>query len=181
MVDESFSMVTYRGSHGTTLKKAEKIKTEGFFLSGGRFVRGAHFWLECYNYCDLAVGWFKQRLDKRYYDEDCPQCAILIVRLWCNDDEVMDLERPDFKNMLAQLADTKHTDQYNDREVKSLYTYAIREMEKRGSLKFKLFLMKVEPPKEDYCPRYKRRMLGPPISVVAISNSNIAIENILKG
>jgi hypothetical protein len=182
MVDESFSMVTYKGSHGTTIKSAGKIQSEGFLLSGGRFVRGAYFWLECYNYSDLAVGWFKQRLAGGYYnDEDSPQCAVIFVQLCCNDDEIMDLEMPDFKDRLARLSDTMHTDQHNDREVKSMYAYAIKEMEKRGNLKFKLFLMKVDPPGEIYCPRYRSRILGPPITVVCVSNKNIEIKNILNG
>jgi len=175
-------MVNIKGSHGTTCVRANKIKSEGFITSGGRYVKGVYFWKECYHDYNLAVGWYNHCFASGLYsDEDSPQCAVIYVKLCCKDDEILDLERADLKDRLAKLADSRHINQNNNREIKSLYTYVIREMERIIGIKYKLFLLNVEPPKVEYCPKYKSRLLGYPTCVIAVSNENISIENIQRG
>jgi len=171
-------MVTHKGSHGTTKVIAEKIKKDGFKVSGGQFVSGAYFWLESYLYVELAIGWYKYRLQRYKKDEASPECAVIIAELSCKDEEFIDLERQDFVDRLAKLAESMATPQNNDREIFALYAYAINELERIGKISFKLFLLKTPPPDEAYCPRYKRRIFGYPTCVIARSNKNISIKDI---
>ncbi|MBN2570280.1 MAG: hypothetical protein JXB42_12700 [Deltaproteobacteria bacterium] len=174
-------MINLKGSHGTTKEIAAKIMSGRFRLTGGRFLKGAYFWRESYYWYDLAVGWYKYCADNNRYDEDSPECAIIIAKLCCNDDELIDLDRDDIKDRLARLSEAKNTDQYSNKQIYALYTYFIREIEKRRGFKFKLFLMKVPPPREEYCPRYKTRILGYPTAIIAVSNSCIIKKECVEG
>ncbi len=171
-------MVKHIGSHGTTKTKAQIISKEGFNVSGGQFVAGAYFWLESHLYVDLAIGWYKSRLERYKREESSPECAVIIADLSCDDNELMDLERPDFKERLSRLADAKATRQDNDKEIYALYAYTIKEMERISGISFKLFLLRVPPPNSIHCPRYKVRILGFPTCVIARTNRNILINNV---
>ena len=172
-------MITIKGSHGTTKDRAAKIRSNGFVVSGGRFLKGAYFWRESYFYIELAIGWYKDR-HQAYITagESSPSCAVILADLSCNDTEFLDLDRQDFRDRFAQLAEIKGVNQYNNRQIFALYTLAIKEMEKRGGVIYKIFLLRVPPPTERNCPRYPVRLHGHPTSVIARSNDNILMTDI---
>lgn len=174
-----FFMVTFEGSHGTTKARAEEIGKKGFDVSGGRFVSGAYFWIKSHLFVELAIGWYKRELSKyQSAGEPSPKCAVIIADLNCEDNEFIDLDRQDFKDRLAKLSEIRATNQNSERAIYALYAYVIKELESIGKISFKILLLKVPPPKEVFCPRYKLKILGFPTSVIARSNENILIKDI---
>ncbi|URG53043.1 hypothetical protein IG605_001300 [Pectobacterium quasiaquaticum] len=96
------------GSHATCMSRANSIVSEGFRPDGaGRRGRGVYLWhaesLGCGYARSLAHYWYlASNRRQEYKDESDQSCAVL----WCSvkvpEDEVLNLERPEFRTALRK-------------------------------------------------------------------------------
>ncbi|MGY9176192.1 hypothetical protein [Citrobacter freundii] len=145
------------GSHGTCLSRAESILSEGFRAgTQGRRGNGAYLWyaksVGCEYATQLAHHWFLSSVKRQEFkgDEDQSE-AILWGKISAPPDEVLNLERPEFRDTLrkalAQHWTTIKSKDPTEREalVCSVHQMLIQKIE--ASKPVGVVLATVQPPK----------------------------------
>ncbi len=159
-------IIRIRGSHGTTASRASKILQGEWKVGerGGRGGKGIYFWKECLHYIILAKGWYKQSLEEgRYYSDSNKECRVILSELEADEDQVLDLDDRDIRKKIYQLAMTQQLPFTTTRELSLVYDLFVEKLESKTGINFKLLIMEVPSPKEEYCPEYPRRILGLPL------------------
>lgn len=94
------------GSHATCMSRATSILSDGFRINGsGRRGVGAYFWhassLGCEYARNLAHHWYTDSVKRQAFHEEADQSgAVLWAEINAPQDEVLDLERPEFRTVL---------------------------------------------------------------------------------
>lgn len=166
-------IVSYKGSHGTSRSRADKISKAGFERGRGRAGTGIYFWLEGPYCLELAKEWFNQlKSSGKISDETDPECAIIIASLKAYKSEVLDLENYTLKNKIAQLRKEKKF----TGNSRALHECFVNQLQKEAGTYFKILLVRVTTPKPS---SYPLQDLGSPICCVARNKDCIFIDNIL--
>jgi hypothetical protein len=119
--NDSFSLYKACGSHGTCMSRAESIVADGFKPGAkGRRGDGVYLWhaesIGCNYARQLAHHWFLASTKRNLYSSDGdPSEAILWGEVSAPDDEVLNLERPEFRDTLRQAL-TKHWATINSKD-----------------------------------------------------------------
>ena len=146
--------------------------------SDGRVGPGIYFWMEGAYDRILAIGWYKQSLaENRYKDDKSVDCVLIYVTLTAEDNEVLDLENRTISEKLGKLSLEKKVKPNERNKQKYLLGFFISELEKEMKIKFKIVLVKVAAPKEQYC-EYPMRFMGAPLCCVARNNDCITMNRI---
>jgi hypothetical protein len=172
------SMATYKGIHGTSLSRSQKIREKGFLTSVGRVGPGIYFWMDGAYARTLAIGWYRQSLaENRYKDDKSVECVLIYVTLAAEDNEVLDLENRTISEKLGKLSLEKKVKPNERNKQKYLVGFFISELEKEMNIKFKIVLVKVAAPKEQYCD-YPTRFMGAPLCCVARNSDCITVNRV---
>lgn len=157
-------MVSVKGSHGTTASGVDGIRKFGWRKGIGRAGSGVYFWKECEHYIELAVGWYKRALDENRYRNDMDKrCKVIIADLEAKEDEILDFDDRELRRSVYSLAKQKGLSYTNTKEISGVYDFFISELEGETGNKYKIVLMEVAPPGEQYCD-YPIQILGAPIT-----------------
>ncbi|CAM8171837.1 TPA: hypothetical protein MBF47_003828 [Klebsiella pneumoniae] len=111
------------GSHGTCRSRAESILSEGFKTgTKGRRGDGAYLWyaesVGCEYATQLAHHWFLSSVKRREFEGDGDQSeAILWGKVSAPPDEVLNLERPEFRDILRKAL-ARHWTTINSKDPK---------------------------------------------------------------
>ncbi|MHB8772630.1 MAG: DUF167 domain-containing protein [Syntrophales bacterium] len=174
-------MVAYEAAHGTSKKRAARISANGFKIKGGhgRYGSGIYFWKKGYHYINLAVGWFKYAdSTNRYPDEKNPICAVIVVELKANENEILDLEDGLLKDRLARLTEARKIKGNDWGKISSLVESFVQIIQSDLGRKFKIVLKKASPPPEEYCPEYPFWVLGWPDCCIVKDVNCITLKSI---
>lgn len=142
-------MPQFKGTHGTTRLRAQKILAEGFRISdSGRAGKGAYFW-EYYDEAiianSLAVGWYQSQLRRQAYDEKNPECAVIDVSFEVDDDDALDCTREILEKVGVMLI--KKLSQPTEDDINNAYESIISRIEKLRGKPILVTRAIVSPPK----------------------------------
>lgn len=158
-------MPQYRGTHGTTMMRAERILKEGFDISpAGRIGAGVYFWQYYSNpkiAVSLAVGWHNTQAKRKGYGEDESNCAVLDASFSVGEQDTLDCTEEILEQvsiMLEKLDDRKEDD------IGKAYESLIKRIELLRGTPILLAKATVSPPKMSF--PIKNVMPYPPILVV---------------
>jgi len=155
-------MKTLKGSHGTTVSRADNIVNEGFKLKTGRRGTGVYFWRYGYYCRQLAISWWKQKFEEgKYAGDSDTSCVVIISYFVLDDNEYLDIENYEFQEQIAYLADKKKVGN-EIKKLAALYDSLIHKLEEIQNTKFKVIEMRVSPPKREYCQYYQFTAIGNP-------------------
>jgi hypothetical protein len=174
-------MIAYEASHGTSQKRANQIRAGGFKIRRGhrRYGTGIYFWRKSYHYINLAIGWFKFSDSRsRYYDESSPICAVILVDLKANENEILDLENDLLKDRLAKLAEARKIEGNDWDKISSLVESFVQIIQGELRRNYKIVLKKASPPPAEYCPEYPFWVLGWPDCCIVRDASCITLKYI---
>lgn len=159
-------MLTFKGTHGTSITCASKICTEGFLPTKiGRAGRGVYFW-QYYekprSAIELAAGWFEYQLKNKVYESEVdPKCAIIYGKFDVKEEDILDCDdevREEVAEILNILPSIKEED------IHSAYESIVNAIEKVRNKSVILVKTIVSPPKVS-C--RLRNVIGyPPIFVI---------------
>lgn len=166
-------MPQYRGTHGTTMTRAERIMKEGFELSAsGRVGSGVYFWQYYSNpqiAVSLAVGWHGSQAKRMGYGADTSACAVLDACFRVAEQDTLDCTEEILEQvsiMLSKLEDRKEDD------IGKAYESLIGRIELLRGTPILLAKATVSPPRISF--PTKNVMPYPPILVVR--NKAVKIE-----
>ena len=155
----------YKGTHGTTRMRAERILQEGFELSpSGRVGSGVYFWQYYSNpqiAVSLAVGWHGSQAKRKGYGEDTSACAVLNACFGVAEQDTVDCTEEILEQvsiMLSKLEDREEDD------IGKAYESLIKRIESLRGTPILLAKATVSPPKISF--PTKNIMPFPPILVV---------------
>ena len=175
------SMITIKGSHGTTASRVDNIRKSGWNYSRGRGGTGVYFWKECEHYIQLAEGWYKYVCATKKYNGDKDlSCKIIIARLEAEEAEVLDFDNHrELKIYVYEIAKKYKIDYSDKRKLSALYDLFITELEKKKTVKYKIVTLEVAPPPKEHCPWYPIVILGPPICCAVRDKNCITITDVI--
>lgn len=154
--------IILKGSHGTTVSRADNIRKEGFKRIIGRRGTGIYFWRDGHYCRQLSISWWKQKLDERDYSGDSDtRCVVIIGIFKLEDNEYLNIDNYEFQEKIAYLADKKKVGG-DKRKLAALYDFCISRLEQRQGIKFKIVEMRVSPPLKKYCEYYQFYAVGNP-------------------
>jgi hypothetical protein len=158
-------MPQYKGTHGTTRKRAEGILRDGFELSPeGRAGGGVYFWQYYTNPQIanlLAIGWYGSQVKRKQYGDDDTPCAVLDAAFDVAEQDELDCTEEVLEQvtiMLSKLADRTEDD------IGKAYESVIQRIELLRRAPILLVKATVSPPKMSF--PVKNVMPFPPILVV---------------
>lgn len=158
-------MPQYKGTHGTTMMRAERILREGFQISSaGRVGVGIYFWQYYTNpkiANALAVGWYGSQVKRNQYGIDDTGCAVLDAAFDVAEQDTLDCTEEVLEQvtiMLDKLADRTEDD------IGKAYESLIKRIELLRGTPILLAKATVSPPKMSF--PVKNVMPFPPILVV---------------
>lgn len=158
------SLVRYKGSHGTSLSKCRNIVAAGFKLGAGRAGRGIYFWVESVFYLELAQAWFKQKRAEGEYDEENPECTIIIASVEADEKEYIDLEDNRIRDQVIRLGNKMGLDLNDDGVIERLFNLFVVKTEEKLGYGIKMISIRVGAPKGF---KYPLRAAGAPLCCVA--------------
>ncbi len=174
------NLKTYEGSHGTSKSRAEKITKQGFIPGLGRAGSGIYFWHKSRYFITLAKKWHYQCSNKHHYDNDeNKSCVVIIVELQADEDAILDMENPDMKDRIAELAEVKQIPLKNRHKIAALHDLFIKRMESALKTTFAIILIRVAPPDRVYYPEYPIDIMGAPLCCVARNNDCVTIKRFI--
>jgi hypothetical protein len=160
------NMLTLRGSHGTTVSRAKKIRQQGFkiFRQGG-FLTGIYFWRHGRFADDLSEGWWRMRFGRGEFQNDGDtRFAVIHAILSVDEDSYLDMESFEVKEEMWNLAEETGLKDVKDRA--KLYDKFIEIMERGKKIKVKVAELRVSLPNGHFdC--YPMKILGPPFCYAA--------------
>lgn len=184
--DESVETTFFEayGSHGTCGSRAASILEHGFRVGGGgRRGVGAYLWHAAEHGCDyatqLAESWFVAA-EKRgeYSDEPDKGCVVLWGCVKAPDEEVLNLESPEFRVTLRKALEgfwsTINSQDSDEREnlICSVHQMLINRTEKTKGIPVGVVLATVQQPKmSDQLAGY----VGAPFAVIVRNLEYLAI------
>jgi hypothetical protein len=172
-------MLVLKGIHGTTRSAAQKIVQSQTFQTTpiGRVGTGVYFWRESLYAKDLALCWYEYRVRKGDYPAH--EGVILTVDLGVNENELLDLEHPSYKDALSLFAKTRPSELSpadDAGELGILYNLFIGELETTAQQKYKVCQVRLpSPPK---CLTYPTFLLGNPLAYVVRDPTGIHLVNL---
>jgi len=170
-------MLIMRGTHGTTVARVVKVKTEGFKPDKGRRGTGIYFWAESSYSRDLAIGWWSYRISiNGYQGDNDTRCAIIYGKMEINDNEFLNLEDYDIKQAIATIVYQKNKE-LKKYEIAAIYDAFIKKVEEKSKIFFKILMACVDAP----APRFMRQSyptdaLGNPQCLIVRDPKCIDIE-----
>lgn len=173
-------MMNLKGTHGTSVSRAESIRQNGFIITSGRGGKGAYLWRNSAYSDFLARAWHSQK----YYDGDFnrdidQECAIIHAVINVSENQFLDLEDPDIKDGLTHLAISKKIDLRNKKELSALYDSFVAEVEKQIMTKILTVQLRVATPKSEYVKNYPMAIAGLPLSYIVREPKIIEITEII--
>jgi len=172
------SMLVFKGTHGTTISAAQDITLHNSFqkTKDGYAGSGVYFWRYNNEYAkDLAVCWYDSRVRKGKFREN--EGAVIYVDIRVKEDEFLDLETPFMKDIFGTFAMMQLDENDEIREQKgAMYDLFIEQLEKNTGMKYKVFQIRIPPPKR--CHTYSKLLLllGDPLCYVVRDESCISLE-----
>ncbi len=149
-----------KGTHGTTVARANSIKVNGFDLDKGRRGTGIYFWADSPYSRNLAIAWWDFRLSQEDFagDNDL-RCSVIHSEIKTDQNEYLNLDKHDIKKRVAELAIKKKIGFKKD-NIAGLYDLFIKTIEKNGEKKINVLEACLSPPPS--CSFYHEKILGNP-------------------
>ncbi len=176
---ESHSMLVLKGTHGTTTFAAQDITQHNSFqkTKDGYAGSGIYFWRFNDYARDLAVCWYNHRVRKGKFREN--EGAVIYVDIRVREDEFLDLETPFMKDIFGTFAMMQLGENEDIREQKgAMYDLFIEQLEKNMGMKYKVFQIRIPPPKKCHTYSKLHLLLGDPLCYVVRDESCIHLEKI---
>lgn len=173
--------MTFKGTHGTSARRAASIKLDKFNLSLGRVGSGAYFWAASHLAEHLARGWFKFNFRRGHFDE-YPNAieAVIFVTITCDELEHIDAEEQIFKNQMQRLALTHNPQNLQTADqVAKMHSLVISQFERESGKECKVLEVRLSAPKPEYAPQYLTPIYGTPICYVVRDGNCIAVDKVV--
>lgn len=142
-------MPTFKGTHGTTKLRAEKIIEGGFQISpAGRAGKGIYFWQYHEDSTiarNLAIGWYDSQARRGVYEEKTPECAVI--------DATFDADAEDYLDCTGEILESIGTLLLNklgnptEEDIDRAYEFVIGGIEKKRGRPVLVAKTMVSPPK----------------------------------
>lgn len=158
-------MGIHRGTHGTTMHRADLIEKEGFGVTAvGRAGSGVYLWAYIEDSTvahELAVGWYEsQRKAGKYSDESQPKWAVLHAEIDVDDADCLDCNNPRFREALVawlRKLGRSPTEGYSEKDLSQAYNALIKRVEVQRARPFSIIQTCVPLPNKM---AYKEKIVG---------------------
>lgn len=160
------SKIELFGTHGTCSSKLAGIKATGFHRAEGRIGNGVYFWYDTEDFDGFGLALGKAWANFKF--PRSPKKSVIYVNISCLEDEYIDIEVPEVKIAIGQVAQKFNVPQSQTAKIHNLF---ITEFEKRKRLKIKVLQGRVAPPPEasfSAGESYNMKLLGAPVSICVI-------------
>lgn len=155
-------MVTMEGAHGTSVSRANRIRSFGWQVSTGRGGTAAYFWKKHPRFVPLAIEWYQQRKEEGVYRHDRdPACTVILADLDAEEQEILNLiGDEEFKETIDVFAQEKKLPTNTNDEISAIIDLFISEMEVDEGVIYKIVVLEVATPRKS---AYPIKLIGAPI------------------
>ena len=155
------------------MRRAQSILEKGFELAPvGRAGKGAYFW-QYYGdptlANELAIGWYKDQVRRKVYDEEDPTCAVIDASFEVDEEDAIDCTgdiQERVAIMLRKLANRTEND------ISDAYDSIISKIEEKRGKPFLLARAYVSPPKISF----PDRQIVPYPSILVVRDLSVKME-----
>jgi hypothetical protein len=168
--------VDLMGTHGTSTTRAKQIVAGGFLQGQGRAGVGVYLWRDCPLAKELAAAWAEQH-DREFAADAETDPAVVYAKVSVSENEFLDLEEPDLKDMLQTLAVEKGlTKDHTEEQARGLISMFISQYETVSESPVKALQVRLAPPESRHLTCYSIRLFGAPLCYVVLDRGCIRAD-----